>query len=298
MESDFLKAADRGRSRFKDYALALLFIVLGLLGLIVIFSLVVVIYRVAFGLPLDEFSFSEISCSNKLLFAIGVYVCLALIILLITFKIHKRHPQTLINTRSKIRVKRILFGFTLWLLIRALSSLVFSLLYPERYSFVGFSTTDFHIVSWGLVFCFSASLLISVLVAYTLQALNQLVRDSLLSIVYFILPIAAIVIFTSDNFQVLLFLLGILNFLFFVWMILQEEGIELNIGWLMANAFYVNFCVSSKSEGGNPLLAECPSFVVAGSLPEIIGFLVPIAQIGIFYYVFLLDRGRNRTGVN
>lgn len=297
MESDFLKAADRGRSRFKDYALALLFIVLGLLGLIVAFSLIIVIYRIAFGLPLKEFSLTEMSCPETLLFAIIVYFYLVLIIFFITFKIHKRHPRTLINTGKTVRGKRMLFGFTLWLFIRALSSFILSLLYPNRYSFSSFSQINFPISLLGLVFCFCASLLSSVVVTYTLQGLNQLVRDSLLSIVYFILPIAAIVIFTSYNFQVLFFLLGILNFLFLVWMILQEEGIELNIGWLMANAFYVNFCVSSRSESGNPLLAECPSFVVAGSLPEIIGFLVSLAQIGIFYYVFLLDRKRSQTGV-
>ena len=56
MDSDFLKAAERGRSHFKDYALALLFIVLGLLGLIFIFSLVVVIYRVVFGFTLFPYT--------------------------------------------------------------------------------------------------------------------------------------------------------------------------------------------------------------------------------------------------
>ena len=298
MDSDFLKAAERGRSHFKDYALALLFIVLGLLGLIFIFSLVVVIYRVVFGLPLEEFSFTELSCSTKLVFAIGVYVALAFIIFLTTFKIHKRHPRTLINTGQNIRVKRILFGFTAWLLIRAFSSFVLSLIYPKRYSFNGFSEIDIYVALLGLILCFLASLLGAVLVAYILQGLNHLVKDLLLSIVYFIVSIAAILIFSTNNFQVLFFLLGIFNFLFFILMMLKEKGIELNIGWLMANGFYVNFCVSSKIEGGNPLLAECPSFVVAGSLPEIVGFLVSIAQIGIFYYVFLVDRDRSQTGAN
>ncbi|MDY6936120.1 MAG: hypothetical protein SWY16_00515 [Cyanobacteriota bacterium] len=288
MNSNFLKAADRGRSRFKHYALALLWIVVGLFGMSVISTLPILAFRSIPGQYVEESGLVFLSCTSQLLFASFIYVSIAFILLFVTFKIHQRSPKTLINIGENIRFRRAIDGFFGWFLLRSVSSFLLFQFFSDRYALTDVAKIDLSVIGFGLIVSFSASLLAFISIAYVLQGTHQLVKNPFLLVLGWIFVATLILILTKQQFNLFSILLGTLNALLWLFILLKEEGIELNVGWLAADIFYSVFCVSTGISGLHNILSQCPSLIIARPVSQTIGIPLYIVQAIVFYYLLFV----------
>lgn len=293
MKSTFLKAAKQGKSGFKHYVLAIFSMPFLFIGL----SIVFMIYLLLSGFPLDQpeqLDLEQLPCNSQAI--VYSWLCLGLCcaIFLITAVIHKRHPITLINAEKSIRYKRTILGFTIYLIIRILSSAFLFLLYPQNYALGNSISEALIFLPLSLITFFSVSVFFFVFCAYFLQGINLVNRgvlvvialSSLFSIVFssFLTDINIIEIFAPFI---------VLFFMFFV--IAKDNGIELIVGHFMALWFYSSTLVRPITENIDDLFAQCSSLFIAQPPPEFISIPLGLIQIAVFYYLFFIYRLQDRV---
>lgn len=299
MTSPFLDAARQGRNGWKSYLLGIILIlfapILILVVLLIVLSIILAIIHFSFGEVLqqkEEFSKLFESYFNVRIYGFpylvllffGLYTTLFTITLVFVLeRIHARRFLSLFGTTNTIRWWRVCEGFVVYLAISLTIFLVFYASNPSRYK-LSFILSHW-IISLPFSFLLSgmtALILCLFFYGYLLQGFSNLVKKPLrLMFCYgIILATLGLIPFSEPNF------LHWTNIIFFtvftVGITLKDEGFELMLGLFIARSFFFFTILRSSSDE-----LQTPTIFIKETTTalSLIGLLVSIVQLGLFYYI-------------
>jgi membrane protease YdiL (CAAX protease family) len=285
--SPYLAAGSQGHHDWWRYAfsiLLILFVWLGLGSLPFLFAVLVIASDDNPDTYLDVGA-SAIAGIHPLwnfMLLMASFVALLLAVLLAVRLIHGRSIRSLLTAAPAFRLRRLVQGFLLWLLLVAGLSLVEALLYPDRYRF----TLDW---SAFLLFLPFALLLIPLQTSaeellfrgYLLQGLGRRLRHPAI-----LLPVSGLLFMLPhlpnpevDTNPALLLVYYAAFGVFLAWVTLRDGGLELALGVHAANnlfagllANYENSALSTPAVFTATELA--PAFNLIGSLLAMLLFVL------------------------
>jgi len=206
--------------------------------------------------------------------------------------IHRRSMLTLITPQPQVNWQRILHGFVVWLAVGAGGALVEALIFPGRYQLI-FDAGPF------FLFMLASLLLIPIqtsaeelfLRGYILQSFGLRLRRTwvlcLISGVLFALPH-----FANPEVEVNFWLLMIFYFaigVFFAWITLRDQGLELALGAHAANNLFAAMVASYPNSA-----LQTSSLFFVGVLDPVYNLLSALVMMLVFSWVVFKGLRFNR----
>jgi hypothetical protein len=291
MTAKFLRIARQGENSWKRYLIGVLLpFCLTVIIWIFFFIILGIIYYIL-GVPLDytdEEAMNELSYLGTGLMFISLIFGLYLSIK----RVHKRNFITLFTSETSVRWQRVIKGFGVYLLLSGISFLVWYLIAPSRFIF-SFSASEWLPFAWlALVFCPIAALCIVLFFAYLLQGIGLLIRSPLLlSIVLGFIFIFGSLIYASEPKTLLYWFMEVAARIFFFWVIIKDNGIELIWGLFTAQGMNDLFGLSFD---GSEVWNTPTLFRITETDPNFYDLLNMLLIYGLFYYICFV-KGKNSS---
>jgi uncharacterized protein len=299
MTTSFIDLTERGKNGWWRYVLGtgvvlFFWLMLGSLPLLAAAIWVVLDGNPATGIDLEAGFltginpiFSEYALLNLAfpLFLLGIFVAVRLV--------HSRRLRTLITPRSEVSLRRIWQGFRLWFVLAGVVTFIEYLLYPDAFAWAGIAPGRY------VGFAMLALILTSLQAAteelffrgYLLQGLGRRVRQPLvlaaINGLVFMLPHAFNPEVANGVVLTLLYYWGI--GVFFAWLTLRDNRLELALGTHAANNLFVALFVNFKAS-----VLQTPALILTDRLDPLYNLIGFVAMAGVFYVIVM--RG-NRLGI-
>jgi uncharacterized protein len=202
-------------------------------------------------------------------------------------QIHHRNILTLISPDSTIQWNRIAQGLGLWLGLRFLGLLICSILMPTRYVLT-FNPYEWFPYALLTLICLPFFALVQhlTLYAYLLQGMGFLIQK----LSYLAIAWGLFISLTKWPSHPLIWLIYFANSVMICWIILKKENRqELAIGFTFADTFAKTLFFGSFDAA--PYVPTVFKFY--GATTTLLGPVIYLVTLGLFYYFFFGKNGRS-----
>ncbi|MGB7445045.1 MAG: hypothetical protein WA919_28580 [Coleofasciculaceae cyanobacterium] len=288
MTARFLRIARQGINSWKRYLVGAL---LPFCLTLIVWTPILTVTTYILGFSPDEEGVNGFLYANpvRTLVLSGLLFIAFLFGLYLSIKrVHKRKFITLFTSDDSVHWQRVIKGFGVYLGLYGIRFLVWYLISPSRYIF------SFNLSEWlpfallSLVFAPIFALCKVLIVAYLLQGISLLIQSSLLLLIVWGLIIGSLS-YALEPETLLYVFSGVVFGIFFAWVIIKDNGIELMWGFFTASDFIG--LVWFRSDDSDFLNAPTIFRATEPALP-LYNLVSILLHLGLFYYI-CFSRGKN-----
>lgn len=281
MTAKFLKIARQGRNGWKRYIVGVL---LPFCLALIIWTPILAIATYSLGFPLDEEGMNLVLYGNPIrtLVFLGLMLISFIFGLYLTMKrVHKRQFMTLFNSEASVRWQQVIKGLYVSLGLYSIQFLAFYLINPSRYIFSFNASEWLPFTLLSLVFAPIVALSSTLIFAYLIQGTGLLIQSPLLLSISWGL-IMGILSYVSEPETPLYWFISIAVFIFFIWVIIKNNGIELIWG-LFITINLTSLVWFSLDDSG--ILNAPTIFKATEPAPPLHSLLSILFIYSLFYYI-------------